>query len=305
MNLDDFVARVNSDLVGKLVNIASRCAGFIGKNFAGELAASIDDPEIYQPFIDAAESIAKAYETRDFGRAMRETMALADRANQYINEMQPWVLIKQPDQHARVQQVCSLGINMFRALITYLKPVLPDTTEQAETFLRESEPLRWDSPASPLLGHRIERFTPLLTRVDRDNVERMVEASRESMQDPPAPDSPLSTDPIDTEISYADFAKMDLRVALVSNAEHVEGADKLLRVTLDLGGETRNVFAGIKSAYDPAKLIGRQVVIVANLAPRKMRFGVSEGMVLAAGPGGADIFLLDVDTGARPGMRVK
>jgi methionyl-tRNA synthetase len=305
LNLDDFVARVNSDLVGKLVNIASRCAGFIGKNFSGELAATVNEPAIYRPFADAGESIAQAYEARDFGRAVREIMALADRANQYINEMQPWVLIKQPEQKAQVQQVCSLGINMFRALITYLKPVIPATAELAEAFLNESAPLRWDSPGKPLLGHRIERFKPLLTRIESSNVERMVEASRESLQDTPAPNSPLVEDPISAQISYEDFAKMDLRVALVSAAELVDGADKLLRVTLDLGGETRNVFAGIKSAYDPAKLVGRHVVVVANLAPRKMRFGVSEGMVLAAGPGGEDVFLLGVDSGAVPGMRVK
>ncbi len=305
LNLDDFMARVNADLVGKLVNIASRCAGFIGKNFAGELAPAMDDTAVYQPFIDAGASIAQAYETRDFARALRETMALADQANQYINEQQPWVLVKQPGQEARVQQVCSLGINMFRALITYLKPVIPATAERAEAFLREPSPLRWDSPAAPLLGQRIERFKPLLTRIEKHQIENMVEASQESLQGQPAGDSALSRDPISAQITFDDFAKLDLRVARVTHAEHVDGADKLLRCTLDLGGETRNVFAGIKAAYDPGKLIGRQVVVVANLAPRKMRFGVSEGMLLAAGPGGTDIFLLDVDSGATPGMRVK
>ena len=314
LNLQDFQQRINSDLVGKVVNIASRCAGFIGKKFDAKLSENLADEALYQKFIDASDSIAQSYEERRYSKAMREIMALADLANQYIDEKQPWVLIKDENRQQEVQGICSLGINLFRALITYLKPVLPELAEKSEAFLNAGE-LNWDSVATPLLSHKINKFKPLMTRIEEDKVNAMLEANKEqlaamaSLQANTAKtvdkDSQLSKDPISPTIDYDDFAKIDLRVVKILKAEHVKGADKLLQLTLDLGDEQRNVFAGIKSAYDPAELEGKMTVMVANLAPRKMRFGLSEGMVLAAGPGGKDIFLLTPDDGAKPGMRVK
>jgi methionyl-tRNA synthetase len=309
LNLEDFAARVNADLVGKVVNIASRCAGFITKRFAGRLADSLAEPELWRDVVAAGETIAAHYEARDYARAVREIMALADRANQYIDEKKPWVLAKQDGADAELHAACSMGINLYRALIGYLRPVLPGTAERSEAFLRVP-PLTWEVIATPLLGHVIGPFEPLLTRVDPKQVEAMLEASKEDLarrEAPPpaaAPQAPAS-EPIGPQIAFDDFAKVDLRVARIVSAQPVEGAEKLLQLTLDLGGETRNVFAGIKSAYAPAALEGRLTVMVANLAPRKMRFGTSEGMVLAAGPGGKDIFLLSPDSGAQPGMRVK
>ena len=305
LNMDDFIARVNSDLVGKLVNIASRCAGFISKRFNGELAKEICEPELYTEFVSASGRIAEAYEKREFGRAMRDIMALADRANQYIADKEPWVLIKQDGQEQNVQDICSMGINLFRVLISYLKPVIPATAAKAETFLNEGA-LIWNSPKTPLLNHKINKFKPLLTRVENEQVDAVIKASKESLGGGTTTTNPhLLNDPISPEISYDDFAKLDLRVVKILGAKQVHGADKLLQLTLDLDGETRNVFAGIKAAYQPEELIGKLTVMVANLAPRKMRFGVSEGMVLAAGPGGADIFILNPDQGAQAGMRVK
>lgn len=305
LNLEDFVSRVNSDLVGKVVNIGSRCAGFITKGHDGRLAESLPDEALYARFADAADAIADMFERREFGRAMREIMALADVANQYIDEHKPWILVREPANAATVQAVCTQGLNLFRALLIYLKPVVPKMVERAEAFLNAG-PLTWHDLGAPLLDHTINRFEPLMTRVDKDKVDAVVEASKETLAgtaEPEANDAPgLELAP---EIDFDAFAKVDLRVALITNAEAVEGADKLLRLTLDLGAETRRVLSGIRAAYDPATLIGRKTVMVANLAPRKMRFGVSEGMVLAAGPGGSDIFLLDVDDGAEPGMRVK
>ena len=315
LNLQDFQQRINSDLVGKVVNIASRCAGFIGKKFDGTLAPDLADKDLYQQFIDASDNIAQAYEERRYSRAMRDIMALADIANQYVDEKQPWVLIKDPDRQQEVQAICSLGINMFRALMTYLKPVLPELAAKAEAFLNAGE-LQWDSVASPLLAHKINRFKPLMTRIEEDKVNAMLEANKAHLAaaaelqsktgaSETQTDSELGKDPISPTIEYDDFAKIDLRVVKIIKAEQVEGADKLLQLTLDLGDEQRQVFAGIKSAYDPAELEGKMTVMVANLAPRKMRFGVSEGMVLAAGPGGEDIFILTPDAGAQPGMRVR
>ncbi|EHQ52834.1 methionyl-tRNA synthetase [Ectothiorhodospira sp. PHS-1] len=305
LSLDDFIARVNSDLVGKAVNIASRCAGFIHKGFAGRLADSLPDPDLYDRYVRAGEEIAGHYERREFGQAMREIMALADLANQYVDEQKPWVLAKQEDGQAHVQAVCTQGINLFRAILTYLRPVLPSMAEKAEGFLGIPA-LTWEAVQQPLVGTRINAYEPLMTRVDPQAVQTLLEASKESLAPTPTqPQGSLARDPIREEITYDDFAKVDLRIARISRAEHVEGADKLLRLTLDLGGETRQVFAGIKSAYDPADLEGRLTVMVANLAPRKMKFGLSEGMVLAAGPGGKDLFILSPDTGAQPGMRVK
>jgi methionyl-tRNA synthetase len=314
LSLDDFTARVNADLVGKLVNIASRTASFITKRFDGQLAGELPEPELFNAFVDAGPSIANAYEQREYSRAVREVMHLADRANQYIDERAPWVLAKAGGRETELHGICTMGINLFRVLIGYLRPVLPGTAAAAERFLR-IEPLSWDELASPLLGHEIEAFKPLMTRVDPDRVAAMVEASRadlartdakgdEAAAADAAP-SHLARDPLGPTIDFADFAKLDLRVARIVAAEQVSGADKLLRLTLDLGGEARTVFAGIRSAYLPSDLEGRLTLMVANLAPRKMRFGVSEGMVLAAGPGGSEIFLLTPDAGAEPGMRVK
>jgi methionyl-tRNA synthetase len=311
LNLEDFAARVNADLVGKVVNIASRCAGFIKKRFDGRLSNGLDQPELFDTFVKAGDEIADLYEKREFGRAVREIMALADLANQYIDEKAPWVVAKQEGQDEKLHAICSMGINLFRVLIGYLKPVLPVLAEQAEAFLNVP-PMSWDSQAEALLDHAINKFKPLMTRVDRDKISAMIEDSKEDLvaeaktsSSKPAAASALDSDPIAETVEFADFAKVDLRVVRIVKAEHVEGADKLLRLTLDLGGEIRNVFAGIKSAYSPDDLEGRMTVMVANLAPRKMKFGVSEGMVLAAGPGGQDIFVLNPDAGAQPGMRVK
>ncbi len=307
LNLEDFVARVNSDLVGKVVNIASRCAGFIHKLSAGKLAANLSEPALYQSFADAQGQIADYYEQRQYGRALREIMALADQANQYINDQAPWVLAKQEGQAKQVQAVCSMGLNLFRALIAYLKPVLPELTVKAEAFLN-IPPLQWQDIQHPLLEHNINKFKPLLTRLDTEKVDAMIEDSKESLAatKPTATlTGPLADNPIADEITIDDFLKLDLRIAKIVQAEHVAGADKLLQLTLDLGGQQRNVFAGIKSAYSPEELVGRLTVMVANLKPRKMKFGLSEGMVLAAGPGGEELFILSPDTGAQAGMRVK
>ena len=306
LNLDDFSARVNSDLVGKMVNIASRCAGFISKRFDGQLASVSAAPELHQAFVDASESIALRYEKREFSQAMREIMSLADKANQFIDENKPWVLIKDESKLGEVQQVCTAGINAFRSLCILLKPVLPNLVTQAEQFLN-CEELVWDDLETTLTNKEINKFKPLMTRIEVESIEKMIEDSKQSLnsEETSDPNSPLAKDPISPEINYDDFAKIDLRIAKIINATHVDGADKLLQLTLDLDGETRNVFAGIKSAYQPDELIGKLTVMVANLAPRKMRFGVSEGMVLAAGPGGSEVFVLSPDDGAKPGMRVK
>jgi len=310
LSLEDFTTRVNADLVGKLVNIASRCAGFINKRFDGRLASSVSEPALYREFIEAGEEIAQRYERRQYSHAMRAIMALADRANQYIDEQKPWVLARDPEQAQEVQAICSLGLNLFRVLMTYLKPVLPETAARAEQFLNIA-PLSWRNFDVPLTNHTIGPFTPLLTRVDPKQVEALVEESREVTEaalaatKEPADAAPFGGEPIADTVEFDTFARLDLRVARIARAESVEGADKLLRLTLDLGGETRNVFAGIKSAYAPEDLEGRLTVMVANLAPRKMRFGISEGMVLAAGPGGSELFILSPDKGAQPGMRVK
>ena len=312
LNLDDFRARVNSDLVGKVVNIASRCAGFISKRFDGQLSAEIAEPALYQSFVDQGVSIAQHYEDRDFGRAIREIMALADQANRYIDEKKPWVLAKEAGKEQAVQDACSVGLNLFRALMTYLKPVLPQMAENVESFLNAGA-LSWDALQQPLEGTTINKFKPLLQRVDEKAVEALLDESKESLQAAAVETEEKSSsatieaaiEPIADEIQYEDFAKIDLRIARIVKAEAVEKADKLLQLTLDLGEEQRNVFAGIKSAYTPEELEGKLTVMVANLAPRKMRFGVSEGMVLAAGPGGKEIHILEPDSGAKPGMRVK
>ena len=311
VNLDDFVQKVNSDLVGKVVNIASRCAGFVHKGNNGVLVAANAAPELTQAFLDATPSIAEAYEVRDFARAMREIMALADRANAWIAEKAPWSLAKQDGKAEEVQAVCAAGINLFRQLIIFLKPVLPELAKEAERFLNV-EPLTWDDHATWLADHPLNPFQTLMTRIDPVKVQAMTDASKqdlEAAQDPAAPatgNGELTKEPLAAEIDFDAFAAVDLRVALILKAEAVEGADKLLRLTLDIGDEQRNVFSGIKSAYpDPAALEGRLTMMIANLKPRKMRFGISEGMVMAAGPGGEEIYLLSPDSGAKPGQRIK
>jgi methionyl-tRNA synthetase len=304
LNLDDFIARVNSDVVNKLVNLASRTAGFVTKRLDGKLADTLSEPALYATFTSASERIAEAYENREFSRAIREIMALADEANRYVDEKAPWVIAKQEGQEAELSAVCSTTLNLFRVLMTYLKPVMPELAARAEAFLNVT--LNWADIEQPLLAHTVAPFKALFNRIDPVKVAAMVEASKEEQQTAaPKATGPLADEPIAPEISYDDFAKLDLRIALIKKAEAVPEADKLLRLQLDLGGETRQVFAGIKSAYAPEQLEGKLTVMVANLAPRKMRFGMSEGMVLAAGPGGKDLFVLEPHDGAQPGMRVK
>jgi methionyl-tRNA synthetase len=308
LSLDDFRMRVNADLVNKVVNIASRCAGFIAKKFDGQLGASLVQPELYNDAVSLGETIAQAYEQREYARAMREIMHIADRANQYIDAAEPWVLAKQPERAQDVQDSCTLGINLFRVILSYLAPILPQVATEAAEFLN-IDGFAWDDIQLPLLNHRINKFKPLMQRVEPEAIDKMVEDSKKSMPAPapaaPTVQSPLAAEPVADTIEFADFAKVDLRIVRIAKAEHVEGADKLLRLTLDLDGETRNVFAGIKSAYTPEQLEGKLTVMVANLAPRKMKFGVSEGMVLAAGPGGQDLWILEPHQGAQPGMRIK
>jgi methionyl-tRNA synthetase len=311
LNLTDFVQRVNSDLVGKLVNIASRCAGFITKA-GGTLSSHLENPELWQRFVDANAHITALYESRQYGHAMRDIMALADEANAYINDKAPWVLAKEGHQFAALD-VCTMGINLFRVLTIYLQPVLPATTEKSARFLKDT--LRWGDNIQPLLNHTILPFEAMMQRVETSQVEAVlaeekpseptIEAQKKSKASSAEKKQAADENAIAPVIQFDDFAKIDLRVAKIIDAQHVEGADKLLQLTLDIGSEQRNVFAGIKSAYQPEELVGRLTVMVANLAPRKMKFGVSEGMVMAAGPGGKDIFLLTPDSGAQPGMRIK
>ncbi|MFP3370377.1 methionine--tRNA ligase [Pseudomonas sp. SIMBA_068] len=309
LNLEDFVQKVNSDLVGKVVNIASRCAGFIHKGNEGVMVAGDAAPELTEAFLAAAPSIAEAYEGRDFGRAMREIMALADRANAWIADKAPWSLAKQEGKQDEVQAICAQGINLFRQLVIFLKPVLPVLAADAEAFLNVA-PLAWNDHLSRLENHQLNPFKALMSRIEPAKVEAMVAASKEDLlaaeAKAPAGNGELTKDPLSAEIEFDTFAAVDLRVALIVKAEAVSGADKLLQLTLDIGDERRNVFSGIKSAYpDPSKLEGRLTMMVANLKPRKMRFGVSEGMVMAAGPGGEEIYLLSPDSGAKPGQRIK
>ena len=310
LNLDDFIQRVNSDLVGKVVNIASRTARFIQKQ-GGTLSNHIDDEALWQNAVDAGHVIADCYEKRDFARAMREIMAVADQANEYIAAKEPWALAKVEGNEEQVLNICTMGINLFRAIMTYLKPVLPNLVVKAEAFLNET--LSWEASIDFKRNHDISKFKPLLNRVEKEQVDAILEDSKSALakatnatEATPEvdPDSELGKDPLAAEIDFNTFAKVDLRVAKIVKAAHVEGADKLLQLTLDLGTEKRNVFSGIKSAYKPEDLEGRLTIMVANLAPRKMKFGVSEGMVLAAGPGNKEIYLLEPDNGAQPGMRV-
>ncbi len=304
LNFEDFVARVNSDLVGKVVNIASRCAGFITRLNDGKLASSLADTDLWDRALMANQRIRDSYEAREYARAIREIMQIADMANEYIADQEPWKLAKDEAKAEEVIGICSLGINLFRLIMIYLQPVLPDMAAKVSEFLNDE--LLWTEDPAPLLDHQINKFSPLMQRIELATVEKIVEQSKETLKkaEVKTPASgPLANEPIADEIEFPDFAKVDLRVAKIADASHVEGADKLLQLTLDLGGETRNVFSGIKSSYRPEELVGRHTVMVANLKPRKMRFGMSEGMVLCAADGD-DIYLLDVDSGAKPGMRV-
>jgi methionyl-tRNA synthetase len=305
LSLDDFVARVNSDIVGKLVNIASRCAGFV-QRAGGKLAAQLPDPKLYEEFAAMRLALAELYDGRDFSAALRGIMGLADRANQYVDAMKPWALAKDPAKAAEVLAVCTQGINLFRVLMSYLAPVLPQMAEKAGKFLNISF-AEWESVATPLFDHPINAYEPLAQRLDPKVVAQLVHSApapapekKEKSVSTPAPAAAPNG-----KVTINDFTKLDLRVANVLEAKFVEGSDKLLQLTLDLGSEKRNVFSGIRSAYDPAKLVGRQVVMIANLEPRKMRFGVSEGMVLcASGDDGPEVFLLSPDSGALAGMKV-
>jgi methionyl-tRNA synthetase len=320
LNLEDFVARVNSDLVGKYVNIASRCAGFITKRFGGKLDATGAIPALGDMHEKAAV-IAKYYENRDYAKALREIMALADDANAFVAAHAPWELAKQSGKEEELHFICSKALEMFRLLTLFLKPVLPKLAEAVEAFLNIS-PLTWTHVETPLAaGHAINAYQHLATRLDPKQIEAMVEANKESLQAPQPhseqrhaehqqhkamAEAAAAENDLEPYISIDDFTKIDLRIARIANAEHVEGAEKLLRLILDIGEEKpRQVFAGIKSAYDPATLVGRLTVMVANLAPRKMKFGMSEGMVLAASDERGGPFILTPDTGAQPGMRVK
>lgn len=304
LNLEDFVARVNSDLIGKVINIASRTAGFIKKRFDGRLSSTVMDETMYDEFVTAGDRIADCYENREYSRAMRKIMALADRANQFIAQHKPWEIAKTPDQDQYLQDCCSLAINLFRVLMTYLSPVLPVTADRVQALLNcsVSSAGAWQALAQPLTDHRIEPYQHLMTRIDPDDIEKMIEDSKAAGGSNPGNDA--VKDETDTTINIDEFAKVDLRIARIVEAQHVDGADKLLKLILDVGDHQRTVFAGIKEAYQPEQLPGRFVVVVANLAPRKMRFGVSEGMVLSAGPGAENIWLLSPDEGAEAGMKV-
>ncbi len=319
LSLEDFVNRFNSDVVGKLVNIASRCAGFIARG-GGTLATALPQPALYEEFASARTRIASLYEARDFSTAIREIAALADRANQYIDAEKPWNLAKDPARAADVTAVCTQGINLFRVLMTYLQPVLPAMAEAAGRFL--GSPIRhWDDVARPLLGTALAAYEPLATRLDPKVVATLIEtdaaaapapaavapkpARAASSTAPPAAPTPAAPAEAPGEITIEDFAKIDLRVARVLAADFIEGSDKLLKLTVDLGSEQRTIFAGIRGAYEPAQLVGRHVVVVANLKPRKMRFGLSQGMVLAASGDGTGVFLVAPEEGGAAGMRVK
>jgi len=345
-NPDDFLARVNSDLVGKYVNIASRAAGFIGKRFAGQLSeeplsagrelkhkmrgnlaapAPDDDqaPAILFEVRSFADAIAAEYEAREFSKAIRQVMFLADRVNQYVDEQKPWEIAKEAGQDAALQWFCTLYLELFRILTIYLKPVLPKVAEEVEAFLALPKPLVWEDVAIPLKpGHKVLPYRHLVSRIDPKQIDQLLEPPAEAKADAPAkpasageapefklepiePPKPPVILPVGDTISIDDFAKIDLRIARIVDAELVPDADKLLKLTLDIGlAEARTVFAGIRSVYTPKDLIGRLTVTVANLAPRKMRFGESQGMVLAAGDG-SSIYLLAPDSGAMPGMRIK
>jgi len=307
MNFDDFTTRCNADLVGKVVNIASRCAGFITKKFDGKLSTTYPEQSLndYELFSSARQLIGEYYEQREYGKAMREIMILAEHANAYINDAEPWVKIKDPDKAAEVQAICTIGLNYFRAIVTYLSPVLPAIAVKTEAFLNTT--LTLEALEEPLVNHAINAYQPMMTRVESTQIDKILEETKATTPDLADHEASGASDfeALKPEIEIDDFNKVDLRVAVIVDAQPVEGADKLVQLTLDIGLEQRTVFAGIKAAYKPEDLLGRRTVMVANLKPRKMRFGLSSGMVLAAGPGGSDLFILAPDEGANAGMRVK
>ncbi|MDT8449888.1 MAG: methionine--tRNA ligase [Wenzhouxiangellaceae bacterium] len=319
LNFDDFTSRINADLVGKLVNIASRAAGFIHKFGRGRLAAELPDEKLYAEFVGHSDVIADDLEACNYAGAIRRIMALADRANQYVDGHKPWQMAREDGREGEVVAVCTQALNLFRVLMTWLSPIIPNIAAAAGQFLncRLDD---WRGVDEALLDHEVEKFTPLAKRVEPKQIEAVMEESRESLSPAGGESEPAAatfepaaatfepaaaTFELEPEITIDEFMKIDLRVARIVEAGHVDGADKLLRLVLDLGGETRQVFAGIRGAYDPADLEGRLTVMVANLKPRKMRFGVSEGMVLAAGGDDGGPFLLGPDSGAKPGMRVR
>lgn len=307
LNLEDFAQRVNTDVVNKLVNLASRNASFLQKRFNGTLSEKLDDPALFAEFTQKSPYIAELYEKREFGKAIREIMSLCDKANKYVDDKAPWVIAKQENAEDTLQQVCSMGIQLFRVLMGYLKPVLPKLAERSEAFLQSE--LTWENLNQPLLNHQIAPFKTLFKRLENRQIEVMMEASKKANQaEIPVPENAVQEadiEPIAETITIDDFAKLDLRVGKVLQCEAIPESKKLLKFVLDIGnGETRQIFSGIKSAYpEPEKLIGRKVIFVANLAPRKMKFGISEGMILSASNGDA-LFLLDVDNGALAGNRV-
>ena len=303
------MARINSDLVGKYVNIASRCAGFLSKRFGGKLVAVETSNTLIRDMQSASDGIAGMFDSREFGKALREVMFWTDNVNSYIDQVKPWELAKEAKDSAALQQACSDALQMFRLLTLYLKPILPNLAKNVEHFLA-IPPLTWDDAQHLLPAeHTINSYQHLAARVDPIQISALLEATKESLAmitDTSAASSVSSIEAIKPEISIDDFSKVDLRIARIVKADYVDGADKLLQLTVDIGdGATRNIFAGIRSAYEPKNLEGRFTVVVANLAPRKMKFGLSEGMVLAAGPGGRELWILSPDTGAQPGMRVK
>jgi methionyl-tRNA synthetase len=302
IHFDDFMHRINADLVGKFINIASRCASFLNKEFSGKLSDRCIEPALYQTFAEAGDAIAAKWDNMEFSHAIRHIMSLADVANQYIDEKKPWSLIKQAENKNLVQDICTMGMNLFRILMIYLKPVLPQTAKQVEVFLQIT-PLTWHDKDIPLLHHTIREFTPLITRIEPRQIEAIKMASKQDIAG--INSQPELSINKKEHINIDEFNKMDLRVAKILEANPVEGADKLLRLIVDIGDETRQIFAGIKTAYQPEELIGRHVVVIANLTPRKMRFGISEGMVLAAGPGGNELWVISPDAGASVGMKVK
>ena len=304
LSLEDFVQKVNSDLVGKLVNIASRTAGFITKKFDGQLSTDLANPELIEAIRAKGPDIRSAFERREFSKGTREIMALADDVNAWIADVAPWHLAKSEDTLAEVQPICTTAINAFRILVLYLKPVTPMLASKVQEFLQVGS-LDYGTLNDTLLGHTIAPFTPLLTRIEMSDVEAMIQPEVTEIDNSSKSETATNIEPIAPECTIDDFTKVDLRVVTIVAAETVEGADKLLRLTLDLGGETRQVFSGIKEAYKAQDLVGRQTVMIANLAPRKMKFGVSEGMILAAGPGGSDIYLLEPDRGAKAGQRIR
>ncbi|MCL4146583.1 UNVERIFIED_CONTAM: hypothetical protein GTU68_054980 [Idotea baltica] len=305
LKLEEFVTKVNSDLVGKVVNLASRSAKFV-KN-VGLSATYPDDGGLFQQGADAGEAIAAAYEACEYNKAMRLIMELADRANPYVENAEPWVLKKDPEKAQELQDVCTIALNLFRQIVIYLTPVMPDLTEKTSALL--GDPIEsWAQSQTPLVGTPVAKFKHMMKRIEDKDIQAMEEAAEAtaaaaSQYNDSA--QPMVDEPMSDECTIDDFVKVDLRVARIVSAEHVEGARKLLKLTLSLGGDhSKQVFAGIKAAYEPEALVGRLVVMVANLKPRKMKFGLSEGMVCASGPGGEEVFLLSPDSGAQPGQRV-